>query len=55
MGLTGLEVLKEKIGATWTIPSRMKMARSEGTLGQAPWYGMALGLMCTTLAAVMLG
>ncbi|KAL2829238.1 hypothetical protein BDW59DRAFT_142360 [Aspergillus cavernicola] len=29
--------------------------RSEGTLGQAPWIGMAIGLTCTTLAAVMLG
>lgn len=30
-------------------------ARSEGTLGQAPWIGMAIGLTCTALAAVMLG
>ncbi|KKK14927.1 hypothetical protein ARAM_004803 [Aspergillus rambellii] len=30
-------------------------ARSEGTLGQTPWIGMAIGLTCTTLAAVMLG
>ncbi|KAJ0418965.1 hypothetical protein BJY00DRAFT_314423 [Aspergillus carlsbadensis] len=29
--------------------------RSEGTLGQTPWIGMAIGLTCTTLAAVMLG
>ncbi|KAL2838274.1 hypothetical protein BJY01DRAFT_220073, partial [Aspergillus pseudoustus] len=28
--------------------------RSEGTLGQTPWIGMAIGLTCTTLAAVML-
>lgn len=30
-------------------------ARSEGTLGQAPWIGMAIGLTCTALTAVMLG
>ncbi|GAQ06164.1 hypothetical protein ALT_3485 [Aspergillus lentulus] len=30
-------------------------ARSEGTLGQTPWIGMAIGLTCTALAAVMLG
>ncbi|CAL5873316.1 uncharacterized protein PFLUO_LOCUS7587 [Penicillium psychrofluorescens] len=30
-------------------------ARSEGTLGQTPWIGMAIGLTFTALAAVMLG
>lgn len=30
-------------------------ARSEGALGQTPWIGMAIGLTCTALAAVMLG
>jgi hypothetical protein len=30
-------------------------ARSEGVLGQTPWIGMAIGLTCTALAAVMLG
>lgn len=30
-------------------------ARSEGSLGQTPWIGMAIGLTCTALAAVMLG
>lgn len=30
-------------------------ARSEGTLGQSPWIGMAIGLTCTAFAAVMLG
>lgn len=29
--------------------------RSEGSLGQTPWIGMAIGLTCTALAAVMLG
>lgn len=52
MSATGLACLKEKIGATWTVRSRIVKARSEGL---TPWYGMALGLMCTTLAAVMLG
>ncbi|KAJ5159695.1 uncharacterized protein N7482_006699 [Penicillium canariense] len=28
---------------------------SEGSLGQTPWIGMAIGLTCTALAAVMLG
>ncbi|QKX57917.1 uncharacterized protein TRUGW13939_05037 [Talaromyces rugulosus] len=54
MSATGL-VLKEKFGTTWTLRSRISKARSEGALGLTPWYGMALGLMCTTLAAVMLG
>ncbi|KAF3384420.1 hypothetical protein F1880_002896 [Penicillium rolfsii] len=31
------------------------LARSEGSLGQTPWIGMAIGLTCTALAAVMLG
>ncbi|OOQ84930.1 hypothetical protein PEBR_28311 [Penicillium brasilianum] len=30
-------------------------ARSEGSLGQTPWIGMAIGLTCTAMAAVMLG
>lgn len=30
-------------------------ARSQGSLGQAPWIGMGLGLTCTALTAVMLG
>jgi hypothetical protein len=30
-------------------------ARSEGSLGQTPWIGMAIGLTFTALAAVMLG
>ena len=29
--------------------------RSEASLGQTPWIGMAVGLTCTALAAVMLG
>lgn len=29
--------------------------RSEGSLGQTPWIGMAIGLTCTAFAAVMLG
>jgi hypothetical protein len=55
MSATGLGVLKEKFGTTWTVRSRISKARSEGALGLTPWYGMAFGLMCTTLAAVMLG
>ena len=30
-------------------------ARSEGTLGQTPWIGMAIGLTVTALTAAMLG
>lgn len=30
-------------------------ARSDGSLGQTPWIGCAIGLTCTALAAVMLG
>lgn len=35
--------------------TKTHQVRSEGTLGQTPWIGMAIGLTCTTLAAVMLG
>lgn len=39
-----------KLGARHVV-----QARSEGSLGQTPWIGMAIGLTCTALAAVMLG
>lgn len=53
--LVGLKSFTEDVGATrLTLRSRSK-ARNEGALGQAPWYGMAFGLACTTLAALMLG
>lgn len=35
--------------------TKSMQARSEGTLGQSPWIGMAIGLTCTAFAAVMLG
>ncbi|ODM19556.1 hypothetical protein SI65_04541 [Aspergillus cristatus] len=38
-----------------TTTTKSLQARSEGTLGQSPWIGMAIGLTCTALAAVMLG
>jgi Killer toxin-resistance protein 1 len=41
--------------ATATAEARALDARSEGILGQTPWIGMAVGLACTTFAAVMLG
>lgn len=44
------EATMSKLGARHVL-----QARSEGTLGQAPWIGMAIGLTCTALAAVMLG
>lgn len=44
------EATRSKLGARHVL-----QARSEGTLGQAPWIGMAIGLTCTALAAVMLG
>ncbi|KAJ5239302.1 hypothetical protein N7468_003921 [Penicillium chermesinum] len=34
---------------------KLLRVRSEGSLGQAPWIGMAIGLTCTALTAVMLG
>lgn len=37
------------------ITRNILQARSEGSLGQTPWIGMAIGLTCTALAAVMLG
>lgn len=49
-GTMGLGTLTGSRGATKT-----HQVRSEGTLGQTPWIGMAIGLTCTTLAAVMLG
>ncbi|OKL57817.1 hypothetical protein UA08_07002 [Talaromyces atroroseus] len=52
--LIGLKTFTEDVGARVTLRPRLK-ARNEGTLGQAPWYGMAFGLACTTLAALMLG
>ncbi|RJE20608.1 hypothetical protein PHISCL_07045 [Aspergillus sclerotialis] len=48
-GTIGLGTLTAR-GAT-----KNHQVRSEGTLGQTPWIGMAIGLTCTTLAAVMLG
>lgn len=61
-GSIGLGTLTGKIGVTKTIEARdaaatkgALKARSEGTLGQSPWIGMAVGLTCTALAAVMLG
>lgn len=41
--------------AATTGETKALRARSEGTLGQTPWIGMAIGLTCTALAAVMLG
>lgn len=49
-GNLGLRALAAQPGVTKSL-----RARSEGTLGQAPWIGMAIGLTCTALAAVMLG
>lgn len=44
------EVTTSQMGARHVL-----QARSEGSLGQTPWIGMAIGLTCTALAAVMLG
>lgn len=49
-GHIGLGTLTPSPGATKSL-----RARSEGTLGQTPWVGMAIGLTFTALAAVMLG
>ncbi|RAL04771.1 uncharacterized protein BO80DRAFT_441622 [Aspergillus ibericus CBS 121593] len=49
-GTIGLGTLAASTGKTKAL-----RARSEGTLGQTPWIGMAIGLTCTALAAVMLG
>lgn len=49
-GNIGLRALVTSPGVTKSL-----RARSEGTLGQTPWIGMAIGLTCTALAAVMLG
>ncbi|PYI06798.1 hypothetical protein BO78DRAFT_418446 [Aspergillus sclerotiicarbonarius CBS 121057] len=49
-GTIGLGTLAASTGETKAL-----RARSEGTLGQTPWIGMAIGLTCTALAAVMLG
>jgi hypothetical protein len=56
-GAIGLGTLSSEntVSATATVNSRSLNARSEGTLGQTPWIGMAVGLACTTFAAIMLG
>ncbi|KAJ9295204.1 hypothetical protein DTO271G3_6374 [Paecilomyces variotii] len=51
-GSIGMGTLTGTIGATKTMKAR---SVSEGTLGQTPWIGMAVGLTCTALAAIMLG
>jgi hypothetical protein len=53
--LVGLKTFTQDIGARVTVRAPRLKARNEGALGQAPWYGMAFGLACTTLAALMLG
>lgn len=53
--LVGLKSFTQDIGARVTVRAARVKTRNEGTLGQAPWYGMAFGLACTTLAALMLG
>ncbi|KAE8555381.1 hypothetical protein TMatcc_002616 [Talaromyces marneffei ATCC 18224] len=53
--LVGLKTFTQDIGARATVRAPRLNARNEGALGQAPWYGMAFGLACTTLAALMLG
>lgn len=53
--LVGLKTFTQDIGARVTVRTPRLKARNEGALGQAPWYGMAFGLACTTLAALMLG
>lgn len=45
----------DAFGLGKTTSTKSLQARSEGTLGQSPWIGMAIGLTCTAFAAVMLG
>ncbi|KAL1863556.1 hypothetical protein Plec18167_000650 [Paecilomyces lecythidis] len=51
-GSIGMGTLTGTIGETKAMKAR---SVSEGTLGQTPWIGMALGLTATALAAIMLG
>lgn len=53
--LVGLKTFTDDIGSRVTVRAPRMKTRNEGALGQAPWYGMAFGLACTTLAALMLG
>lgn len=54
--LIGLKkIVIPNVDATVAVRTPRLKARNEGSLGRAPWYGMAFGLTCTTLAAVMLG
>lgn len=54
--LIGLKkIVIPNVDAKVTVRTPRLKARNEGSLGRAPWYGMAFGLTCTTLAAVMLG
>lgn len=56
-GAIGLGTLSSQAGPPSSTPvvARSLKARSEGTFGQTPWIGMAVGLICTGVAAVMLG
>lgn len=49
-GTIGMGTLTGSPGATHTV-----QLRNEGTLGQTPWIGMAIGLTFTALAAVTFG
>ncbi|KAL2797633.1 hypothetical protein BJX66DRAFT_334943 [Aspergillus keveii] len=51
-----IPLLSRSTRSRWTRRTTAELTkRSEGTLGQTPWIGMAIGLTCTALAAVMLG
>lgn len=56
-GTIGLGTLTASSSSSSSSTTKAVKARSvsEGTLGQTPWIGMAVGLTCTALAAVMLG
>jgi len=55
-GAIGLGTLSRQGPPSSTpVVARSLKARSEGTFGQTPWIGMAVGLICTGVAAVMLG
>lgn len=49
-GTIGMGTLTGSPGATHTV-----QLRNEGTLGQTPWIGMAIGLTFTAFAAVTFG
>ncbi|KAJ5558978.1 hypothetical protein N7461_002950 [Penicillium sp. DV-2018c] len=51
----GVNSLPRRAISIYPLMRHVLQARSEGSLGQTPWIGMAIGLTFTALTAAMLG